>query len=133
MALAAAACQSQKFSPAGIEASDMCSFCRMAISEKRYAAEVVDQEGNLFKFDDIGCMVHFVRDHNLKGRAAAYFVVDFEQRNWLEGERAYYVKAEAIHSPMGGGLIAFRDRTKAEQYAPKLNGRVLTFDDVTKQ
>lgn len=109
----------------------MCSFCKMAISEKRYAAEIVDREGNLFKFDDIGCMLRFARDHNLEGKAAAYFVVDFEQRNWLEGEQAYYVKSEAIHSPMAGGLAAFGDRAKAEEYAAKLGGKLLNFNDVS--
>ena len=111
----------------------MCSFCKMAISEKRYAAELVDREGNLFKFDDIGCMARFARDRNLEGKAAAYFVVDYEQRDWLSGEQANYVKSEAIHSPMGGGLIAFRDRTRAEEYAPKVKGQVLTFEDLRRK
>jgi len=109
----------------------MCSFCRMTISEKRYAAELVDRDGNLFKFDDIGCMLRFVRDRNLEGKAAAHFVVDYEQRDWLNGERAYYVKSEAIHSPMGGGLVAFRDRAKAEACAANLGGKVLSFDDLS--
>jgi copper chaperone NosL len=102
----------------------------MAISEKQYAAEFVDAEGNLLKFDDIGCMLHFVRNHNLKGKGVAYFVVDFEKRNWLEGEPTYYVKSEAIRSPMSGGLVAFRDRAKAQEYAAKLGGQVLNFDDL---
>ncbi len=127
-----AACQSRKPRPVEIEASDMCSFCRMAISEKQYAAEFVDREGNLFKFDDIGCMLRFVRERNLKSEAAAHFVVDYERRDWLEGEKAYYLKSEAIHSPMGGGLVAFRERAKAEEYAAKLSGKVLKFDDVSK-
>jgi len=108
----------------------MCSFCKMAISEKRYAAEVVEREGNLSKFDDIGCMLRFVHDRNLEGKAAAYFVVDYEQRDWLSGEDAYYVKSEAIHSPMGGGLIAFKDRTRADDHASKVKGQVLTFEDI---
>ncbi len=48
-----------------IEPSDMCSRCRMAISQNRYAAELVDRDGNVWKFDDIGCMVRYTRDHSL--------------------------------------------------------------------
>ena len=54
-------CQTRAFEPVAIVPEDMCSYCKMAISEKRYAAELIDSEGQAFKFDDIGCMVNFTK------------------------------------------------------------------------
>ena len=59
LAVFLAACAGEAIKPVDIEASDMCSFCRMAISEKRYAAEIIDAEDNVMKFDDIGCMLRY--------------------------------------------------------------------------
>jgi len=127
------ACQSERPRPVDIEAGDMCSFCKMAISEKRYVAEFIDREGMVFKFDDIGCMVRFVNQRDLKDKIAVYFVTDYDNPNWLDAEHSSYVKSEAIPSPMASGLIAFKDRLRAEEFSRKYRGQVLTFDDLWKR
>lgn len=105
----------------------------MAISEKRYAAEFVDREGTVLKFDDIGCMLGFVGEQRGKEKGAAYFVTDYAGQGWIEAERAHYVKSEEIRSPMASGLAAFRDKAKAQETAGKFHGRMLTFGELWKQ
>src|SRR5688500_7286310 len=72
-----AGCHKSELEPVTIEPEDMCGFCKMAISEKRYAAEFIDIDGQPFKFDDIGCMVDFMQSKGNKQRIRAYFVMDF--------------------------------------------------------
>lgn len=104
----------------------MCSFCRMAVSQPRYAAEIVDREENVYKFDDIGCMVRFLKKHPLQG--AAVFVQDYAGAGWVSAPEAQYVRAEAIPSPMGGHTIAFKRRPAAEEQARKFQGVVLNWE-----
>lgn len=123
-------CQTRKTEPVAIVPEDMCSFCKMAISEKRYAAELLDNEGQAFKFDDIGCMLNFIKNKKDSAKVAAYFVMDFDERVWTRAEGAYFVRSSEVSPPMNGGLIAFKDEAKAQQAAEKYHGQLIRFKDI---
>src|SRR6266540_3325651 len=91
-------CGTPSLKPVEIEATDMCSFCRMAVSEPRYAAEIVDREENVYKFDDIGCMVRFLKTHQTQG--AAMFVRGY--RGQLDQRSGGAIRARRIHSKSDG-------------------------------
>lgn len=124
------ACQSNTLQPASIEPGDMCSFCRMAISQTAYAGQLIDKDGSTFKFDDVGCMIRFAREGNRRNTAAAFFVMDYNERRWLEAQQATYVKSEKTATPMGSGLNSFRESSRAQDYAEKNGGRVFHFEDL---
>jgi len=124
------ACQSGKVQPASIEAGDICAFCKMAISQAGYAGQFIDEEGSTFKFDDIGCMVRFARENNRRSSVAAFFVMDYNDRRWLDASQATYVKSAKTASPMASGLTAFRESSRAEEYSAKNDGRILHFEDL---
>ncbi len=123
-----AACSTKPPRPIDIDASDMCSRCRMAISQNRYAAELLDHDGNAFKFDDIGCMRRYTLDHRLDPKAQTYFVMDYQTQHWLDATQAAYVRSDAIPSPMSGQLVAFHDKPSAEAFARGVHGQVLDFE-----
>lgn len=125
-------CQKRTIEPVTIEAADMCSFCRMSISEKRYAAEFIDNEGQAFKFDDIGCMANYIKLKKNSASIAATFVMDFDRREWLKAENAFYVRSLEFKTPMNGGIVAFKDQTTGQAGAAKYNGTMLRFGDITK-
>ena len=126
-----AGCRTGPLEPVEIEASDMCARCRMAISEKQYAAEIIDPDEQPAKFDDIACMVRYAKERGRRP-TSAIFVVDYSNRGWLDAARAYYVQSEQIPSPMRGGLIALKDEAEARKQAARFSGRVLAFDDLWK-
>ena len=127
------ACRPEKPKPVDIEPGDICSSCKMAISQKRYAAEFIDREGTAVKFDDIGCMFRFVKARALKDSVEAWFVMDYRAQHWMPAENATYVRSAALPSPMGSGLIALENRAYAEEYSQKYRGKILTFEDLGKQ
>ena len=102
----------------------------MAISEKRYAAEIVDSDGNVIKFDNLGCMARYASAHGLKEQAAAWFVMDSDGRDWLDARQALLVKSPSIPGPMGSGILASKDATKAGELSRKFSGRTIRFDDL---
>lgn len=125
-----ASCQKGEIEPVAIAPEDMCSFCKMAISEKRYAAEFIDSDGQPFKFDDIGCMVNFIKGKGSKDRISVYFVTDFNDRQWIKASDAYYVHSTELKTPMGGQLVAFKDKARATEAVGKYHGQILRFDDL---
>lgn len=129
MLVVLASCENKTIGPVAIEGSDMCSFCRMSISETRYAAELIDNDGQAFKFDDIGCLANFVKQ---KGITGATFVMDFDRHEWLRAENAVYVRSAELKTPMNGGIVAFKDESGANAAVAKYRGSMLRFAEVTK-
>ena len=127
------ACTDEKPRPVDIDPGDMCQSCKMAISQKKYAAEIVDKDGTVFKFDDLGCMLRFVGQRARKDKVEAWFVMDYRTQHWLQAENATYVRSESIPSPMGSGLIALENRVDAEEYSQRYHGRIVTFDELETQ
>ena len=127
-----AACVRTELQPVDIAAEDMCAFCKMAISEKRYVGEFIDHDGNAFKFDELGCMVRYLQDKD-RSTVVGYFVTDFESRHWVKAELAHYVRSLEFRTPMNGGIVAFQDKSKAERAAGEHHGQLLSFADVLEK
>ena len=118
------ACGSHELKAEAIEPGEMCTFCKMAISQKRFAAELINKQDEVFKFDEIGCMVNYLKQH--PQTPAAYFVADSVSGEWLDGTTATYVHSAEFETPMSGNIVAFRDRTLAEKAATTRQGELLT-------
>ena len=103
--------------PVEIESGDMCSFCRMAISDKRFAAEIVNADESVLKFDDIGCMLRYRSSHVSAVEPAAVYVADSRSRNWLKAENAHFIRSATIKTPMGSGIVAFASAESAGEGA----------------
>ena len=125
-------CQKRTVEPVAIASEDMCSYCRMAISEKQYAAELIDGDGQASKFDDIGCLINFIKKRSINVSASTFFVMDFDQRQWIKADNAYYVRSSELTTPMNGGIIAFKDQSKAQAAAGRYHGKLLRFEDLLR-
>jgi copper chaperone NosL len=123
-------CQKQTVEPVALAPEDMCAYCKMAISEKSYAAELIDSEEQAFKFDDIGCMVNFIKSKKNTTKTVAYFVMDFDERQWTKADDAYYVRSSELTTPMNGGIIAFKTQSKAREAADRYHGKLIRFEDL---
>ncbi len=115
---------------------DICERCKMIISEKDFAAQYQISGGKTVKFDDLGCMFHNM-DGEEKAKIFAVYVMDYDSKEWIDGESAYYVWAENISTPMGHGIVALKDSQEAKELANKEKGKYLgglkdTSDQVLK-
>ncbi len=128
--LLALACQADQ-KPQAIETHDVCTSCKMAISQARYAAQVVDKDGNAYKFDDIGCLLRYLREHN--PAQPRVYVMDYENQQWLAVESAVFVKSQAVESPMASGLAAFRDQPAAQRFVKNNPGQVMKFSELPER
>lgn len=114
-------CGTSEVKAVDIYPEDMCSQCRMAISDQAFAAEIVAAAGEIFKFDEIGCMERF-QEKNGGLEIAATFVKDYATKTWLPLERSVIIQT-SLKTPMGSGKIAFADSIQARMFLQKLLGR----------
>ena len=126
------ACRTAEIKPVDIDAEDVCTHCKMAISEKQFASELITPDGDALKFDDIGCLLDYLKEKP-NTNVAAHFFMDYETKQWVKGRDASFAKSDEITSPMSGGIIAFQDKTKAEAGATKYKGKTLSFTELVKK
>ena len=113
--------------------SDICAECKMAVTNKSYAAQMVSDGKPLF-FDDIGCLVQYERQGQITPEAVkARYVRSVAGNGWLEVDTAVWVTTKDVRTPMGYGFHAFADKKAAEAFiASHKMGRLITWADVQK-
>lgn len=104
---------------------DTCDRCGMIISDDRYASGLVAADGSADLFDDIGEMLKSVRETGLGTDRA--WVHDWLSREWIDATTAIYVRAAPELTPMGTGIVAFKQRQDAEAFAAERDGQLLTW------
>lgn len=109
---------------------DTCSDCGMSITDLRFAAAVVTPDGESFLFDDIADMLRYRQEHSLP-EGTHYFVHDYDSREWLPADLAFYVRSETIHTPMGSGIAAFAVEARAAAEAEASGATVLDYDTLS--
>lgn len=130
--LLSSACGQPGLAPVDLNPEDICSMCRMAISEKRFAAEFITRDGDALKFDDIGCMRDYIKEKRIEESIGAWYVSDYESGTWLNARAASFVKSDQFKTPMGGGIVALKLSSRAAVLAQENNTTVLTFDEVLR-
>ena len=86
---------------------DTCDFCGMIVSEIHYAAEIRGGANNrLYKFDDVGCAVHFTQRNPWAAEPAAKFwaMSHEDGKTWLDARQAAY--RNGLPTPMAYGFAA---------------------------
>jgi nitrous oxide reductase accessory protein NosL len=90
---------------------DMCERCKMVLSERKYAAEIVNPKtGKTYKFDDIGCAVLWMDEEHIPWKdRAKIWVTDAKTGRWIDARKALYTD-DSI-TPMAYGIAAFTQET----------------------
>lgn len=94
---------------------DSCAHCRMTISDKRFAAQLVGPGARWQYFDDLGCALEMIGDHGADEYRRLYVHQD---GTWVEAQKARYDKG--FNTPMNYG------------YGP-VPGGALSFDEVKNE
>ena len=112
---------------------EACAECKMTIMDSRFACELVTNKGKAMKFDDLHCMVSFIRINNLDEKTFQFLVVDDYNNGsqFLDIKNAYFLKSAFFKSPMRGDVGAFK--SKSEVQAPPTDARTLTWQDMKNE
>jgi copper chaperone NosL len=112
--------------------SEECAHCRMVITEPQFAAQALNSRGKAFKFDAVECLAAWVTDGEGAGLDLhSLWVADHEEPNrWLSVDDARFLRTDAIHTPMGAGVVALRDEQAAREQQQMRGGEILEWGGV---
>ena len=90
---------------------DMCERCKMAISDRKFAVQIINPKtGKVYKFDDIGCAVLWLKEEKIPwANEAKIYVTDAKSGKWINAKSAKY--ADDLITPMAYGFGAYSKDT----------------------
>ncbi len=113
--------------------SDECAFCKMMITDSRFATQIVKETGKSIKFDAIECMADYAEENKSELEAAKMWVSDFnDPESWIEVGEAKFVKSEVVKSPMGESLLAFETEEERQQHLSEYPGKSIEWQSIVK-
>jgi len=111
---------------------DECAYCRMVVSDSRFAAALLTAKGRTVVFDSAECLAGwYAQQGGERGREAvqSLWVSDYDHPGHLiPARRARYLRIGGPGSPMGKGLVAFRSDAEARRMAE--DAATLGWDEV---
>lgn len=114
--------------------SDVCDYCKMNITDNRFAAEIVTKKNKLFKFDSIECLLGYEFESLInKNEIHSEWVNDFSNPGELiDFKKAFYLQNDDLRSPMGLNVLSVSSTEKLEEIKNKYGGSILSFSELKK-
>lgn len=109
---------------------DQCSYCHMTIVDKIHAAEIVNENGKVFKYDAVECMINDLAAFQ-GGSPALNLVNHYESPEMLHpAEESTFLISENFPSPMGANLTAFSIKDSALSIQAKMGGSLYSWKEL---
>ncbi len=112
MVLGMVLCLAGACAPGGPAPADLalgreaCAFCRMTVSQREFASQVVAPGELPVFFDDLSCLNSYLTSTPERPADAVIYVTDRQTQTWIRAETALFSRVAALSTPMGSQLIA---------------------------
>lgn len=128
LALGSQACGSDGPKPINY-GKDQCAHCKMTVSDARFGCQLVTTKGRAYHFDDVQCMVAYVKEGPIANEdVATYYLPDYANGNkLLPAENLFLLRSESLRSPMRGDIAAFASKEDLEEIREIHGGEQLTW------
>lgn len=82
-----------------------CPQCHMYLVGKKHTAQVIDSKGKTLFFDDIGCVILWLRDHKIEPQEMTIWVFSLDTQRYINAFHTHYTLSEV--TPMAYGFGAY--------------------------
>ena len=114
--------------PAPISAGDICFRCSRVITNVKFAGEVIDPGGFVFKFRTVGCPSKYLADHPTQPKAV--FVTDLASGKLVRAEAATFVRTVIDENTNERDYAAFRLVSDAASFAREKSAEAIDWHSV---
>ncbi len=129
--VAGVACTRGPPQPAVVDTrNDSCASCRMAVSDVRFAAQLVAPGEEPTFFDDVGCLRDHLRRTPRRHVGTVAFVADHRTREWHRASRAVFTRRDSLETPMASHLIAHGSIASRDSDLAAAGGTPVSADDL---
>jgi len=111
---------------------DLCTYCKMMISDSRFGGELVTNKGKVYKYDSVECLAASYINYTKENEDVhSLWVVDFNiTEQLINAEQAIYLRNKDLRSPMGLDITAFTDSLTAGKRQVSSTGTLLSWKEV---
>lgn len=115
--------------------TDNCYFCKMTVTDNRFGAELITKKGKIYKFDDVHCIVSYLKTKNIElANIKNIYLTDFcRTHELINVNQLSLLKSEELRSPMGGNIAAFNSRDSLQKYQEHFPGTIVNWNDLIKE
>ena len=108
---------------------DQCGYCRMEVTDARFAAEAITRTGRINVFDSVECLAGYARGAD-PATLDALWVTDAEQSGkFVKVDDAGFLIESELRGPMGR-TVAFASPEAARAAQSTFGGTVASWRDV---
>ncbi|WP_028950049.1 nitrous oxide reductase accessory protein NosL [Sulfurihydrogenibium subterraneum] len=110
-----------------IPGKDVCEYCKMVITDIKFAAETITKTGKIYKYDSIECAG---ADYLAKKDSIKHVYVPnyLNPNEFLEAEKAYYLISDNLRSPMGLNVSAYKSLDDAQKMQKEKGGKIYDWE-----
>jgi copper chaperone NosL len=105
---------------------DACAACRMSVSSRTFAAQIVAPGEEPLFFDDIGCLARYLTDQPRTAPGAVAYVADHRTGAWVPAATAIYTTVPTMTTPMDSHIVAHASAASRDADAEARHGTHLT-------
>ena len=110
-----AACGGDADGPAPLDTkNEACAWCRMSVSDLRFAAQLTAPGHEPKFFDDAGCLRDWLKEPREAAEWTAW-LSDHRTKEWVKATDAVLVHDPAVQTPMNSGLVAWATAASRDQ------------------
>jgi copper chaperone NosL len=129
--VAFAACSRGLAPPAALDTkNEMCGWCRMAVSDARFAAQLAAPAEEPRFFDDAGCLTTFLKSGGAPAKGQVAYMADHRTKAWVRAAAAVYTKKPGLATPMSSGIVAHADAASRDADPDAAGGSPVTVRDL---
>lgn len=132
LVMAITGCSEKTYEPRAIvPETDVCIICNMSIVHEDYAGQIALKNGDYEIFDDLGCLMEYIKQNGDKEIGAAFIKAE-NSKTWTNVFTGSYVYNKDFWTPMNYGVLAFDSEQAAKDYMKEAGqGELLAYEDLT--
>ena len=104
----------------------------MTIVDPKFGGEIITKKGKVYKFDDMVCMIQFLKSGKVReNEIAKKLVINFQKPNdFIDVNKAFVLVSPELKTPMGGNAGAFISQHEAEKIKPTAPGDIINWNEM---
>jgi copper chaperone NosL len=100
--------------------------------DPKFGGEIITKKGKAYKFDDMVCMINFLKSDQVKEVDISQRVVaNFNKQNdFVDVDKVFFLVSPELKSPMAGNSAAFISGVEAEKIKTTTPGEIQRWKDL---
>lgn len=118
-----------------VSGQDDCHVCKMGLADFRFGGELITKKGKVYKFDDLRCMINFLKSNSLEEKdISKTLTMNFNKPNqFIEVKKAWFLVSPEVRSPMNSNASGYSTKDEAEKMLIDKTGQIIRWNDLLER